>query len=146
MLSVNSYSQAYINECRLLLDGQILAYNELVSIARKLAEGHAAQLNHALDVFASHYFNHLILALDHYFMHRSRAQEMNDGNPLNEVRMLSTSILEHQGFLAADKNIHYTPAKSILKYKLGDSIKLSEEDFMKLYHAYMDEIEDKFLE
>jgi|WetSurMetagenome_2_1015567.scaffolds.fasta_scaffold223489_2 hypothetical protein len=146
MLSVNSYSQAYINECRLLLDGQILAYNDLVIIARKLAEGHVAQLNHALDVFASHYFNHLVLALDHYFLHRDRMQELKDGNPLNEVRMLSSSILEHQGFLAADKTIHYTPSKSILKYKLGDPIKLTEDDFMKLYHAYMEEIENKFSE
>jgi hypothetical protein len=35
-----------------------------------------------IAVFERQFFNHMMLALDHYFLHRSRNMEGKDGNPL----------------------------------------------------------------
>ncbi|HWI49950.1 MAG TPA: hypothetical protein VNU45_17185 [Rummeliibacillus sp.] len=72
--------------------------------------------------------------------------EKKDGNPLNEVRMLCNSIMEHDNKLTAEKSIKYKSEKSILKYEIGDEIKLNAEDFEQLSKAFFDEMESKFLE
>ena len=50
------------------------------------------------------FFGNMLLALE-CFVHRARGLESKDGNPLNEVRMLSNSILQSGGVLAADSTI-----------------------------------------
>jgi len=47
--------------------------------------------------------------------------------------------------MGVDKTIKYDPESSILKYKVGDEIKLSEAGFLLLNKAFFDEIESKFL-
>jgi hypothetical protein len=90
------------------------------------------------------------------FVHRSRTLELKDGNPLNEVRMLANAMMYNNsimsagaGHLFADglvvKTIKYDPAKSVLKYRIGDEIKLTEADFILLSAAFFAEIERKFL-
>jgi hypothetical protein len=44
----------------------------------------------------------MILALDRYVNHRARGLEGKDGNSLNEVRMIGTSLSEGDGRLQAD--------------------------------------------
>ena len=73
----------------------------------------------AVEAFEPRYFNNLTLVLDAYFMHRTRALEGKDGNPLNEVRMLCSSLLTNDGVLAADKTIKYNPETSVLKLRGG---------------------------
>jgi hypothetical protein len=84
-------------------------------------------------------------ALDGCFVHRSRTIEGKDGNPLNEVRMLCNSILQHRGVLTADKTIKANPSKSILKRQVRDEIKLTEADCVLLCTAFFAEIEKKFV-
>jgi hypothetical protein len=52
----------------------------------------------------------MVLVLENYFEHRTRAKEKKDGNPLNEVRLLSTSMMTNNGRMAADKSIKLDPA------------------------------------
>ncbi len=70
---------------------------------------------------------------------------MKDGNPLNEVRMLCNSMMNNHNMMGADKTIKYDPAKSVLKYRVGDEIKLNEADFIRLSSAFFAEIESKYL-
>jgi len=53
--------------------------------------------------FEQRFFNDQVLILDNMFVHRLTGIEGKDGNPLNEVRVLSNSILLNQGKMQVDK-------------------------------------------
>lgn len=135
MLCVNSYPREYVNGCRSTMAGQLAAYKALAGTATA----------RAVAAFEPQFLNHMVVVLDACFMHRSRALELKDGNPLNEVRMLCASILQHRGVLTADKTIKYNPERSIVKLRVGDEIALSTADFDRLSKAFFAEIDAKFV-
>ena len=136
MLCVNKYPQAYIDECRSGMEAQLAAYCALAAAAKGKA---------AVETFAPLFFNSLVVVLEGCFVHRTRGIEGKDGNPLNEVRMLCNSILQHRGVLTADKSIKYSSAKSVTKLEIGAEIKLTEAEFIALLHAFFAEIGSKFV-
>lgn len=136
MLCENSYSRAHLRACRARFEGHIAAFAKL---RKGLGPGPTAQ-------FEAHYFNNLLLALDAHFTHRARAKEEKNGNPLNEVRMLATSLTRHDGVFTADSTIRYDPAKAVTRYQLGDRVKLTEGLFVPLCNAFLREIEAKYVE
>ena len=133
MLCVNHYPREYVDECRSRMAAQLNAYREL-----------AGPGGAAVEAFEPQFFNHLVLALDRYFVHRSRTLEGKNGNPLNEVRMLCSSLLEHHGVLTADKTIKYRPENAVLQLRLGDEIRLREADFEALCSAFFRELDATF--
>jgi hypothetical protein len=141
VLAVKTYDPQYIDDCYSLMEAQLAAYKFLVAGADAAK---ASNLRTAFESFEPLFFNHLVLLLDAYFVHRTRAIEGKDGNPLNEVRMLCTSILSHRGVLMADKTIKYDPEASILKLKLGDEIRIGEAPFLALFRAYFAELRRRF--
>jgi hypothetical protein len=143
VLGVNAYDQSYIDDCRVRMEEQLAAYEQLV-LAATGPKGAGPAGRTAVETFEPRFLNHLVLALDDYFVHRLRTKEGKDGNPLNEVRMLCTSILHNGNVLAADKTIKYRPEQSVLKLQLGDEIRLDLARFTQLFHAYFAEIELKF--
>lgn len=144
MLSINKYAQEYVDECRSKIARQISAYTDLVSVARDVDRTNEARLDSSTEAFEPLFFNHMVLALDHYFCHRSRTMERKDGNPLNEVRVLCNSLMNNDGIVTADKTIRLDPAKSLLKYQVGDRIKLNEADFSLLSKAFFADITSKY--
>jgi hypothetical protein len=46
--------------------------------------------------------------------------------------------------LCADNTLKYVPAQSVLKYEIGQTIRLREPDFVRLAEAFLAEIERKF--
>jgi len=64
---------------------------------------------------------------------------------LNEVRLLGDSLMNNHNIMSTDKTIKFDPARSVLKYKVGDEIKLNEAHFVLLSKAFFAEIERKFL-
>jgi hypothetical protein len=48
-----------------------------------------------------------------------------DGNPLNEVELMSDALMNDDGVLRGNNVIKLAPAESGLKLKIGDRIKLS---------------------
>lgn len=135
MLSANKYSAEYVDDCRTKITKLISAYKKVQSTS---APGSG------IEEFEPLFFNQMVLALDHYFMHRARGMEKKDGNPLNEVRVLCNSLMEGDGKLAADTQIRLDPARSILGYQVGDEIRLNEADFSRLSAAFLDEIAIKY--
>jgi DNA-directed RNA polymerase specialized sigma24 family protein len=144
MLCVNKYSRKYIDECQSRMDAQTAAYQAVIATARGGAGMDPSAINSAADAFEPLFFNSMVLLLDNCFVHRSRTIEGKDSNPLNEVRLLCNSILQHGGVLTADKTIKYDPAKSILKRQIGDEIKLTKVDFALLCTAFFAEVENRF--
>ena len=92
MLCVNNYTQKYIDECRARVAAQVSAYQALVATASNKTATDEPLLSASIEAFEPHFFNNMVLALDSYFVHRARAKEKKDGNPLNEVRMLLSVI------------------------------------------------------
>jgi transcription antitermination factor NusG len=87
----------------------------------------------------------MIPVLDSYSCQRSWTLELKNGNPLYEESMLCNSIVNNDSKMISDKTIKYEPAKSVLKYKVGDEVKLTAGDFMSLSKAFFAEIENQYL-
>jgi hypothetical protein len=77
-------------------------------------------------------------------VHRTRAVEGKDGNALNELRMLATSLLEHGGTFTVDKTVKYDPARSVLGLGAGEPVTLTPASVRRLAEAVFAEIEAKF--
>ncbi len=133
MLMVSSYTKDYVDACRAKVAAQLASYRKV--LAAKPSE---------IQAFEHQFFNHMILALDHYFVHWGRAMEGKDGSPLNEVPMLCHAIMDSKGRMSADKTIRHQPEMSILKVKPGDEIRLNADDFARLSAAFFDELEKKY--
>ncbi len=142
MLGMKTYTQDYIDACRSRVDADLRACRKQVGQA-------------PFKEFEARFFNDQVLLLDYMFVHRLTGIEGKDGNPLNEVRVLSNSLLLNHGKLQVDKlpgwpnsagsSIKLPPEKSVLGLKLGDDVKLSETDFVRLSKAFFAEIEKKYL-
>jgi hypothetical protein len=141
---MSTFSQQYIDDCRRQLDAQVAAYKVLVASGADLRGNTKTQFDAAIQAFEPVFFNNMVLVLENYFVHRTRAKEEKDGNPLNEVRILSTSLMTNNGKLVADRSIKLDPATSILKYRVGDVIAVREEDFGALAKAFFADLESKF--
>lgn len=100
MLMVSSYAKYYVEACRANVAGQLASYRTLLAAKPS-----------GIDAFERQFFNHMILALDRYFVHRGRTMEGKDGNPLNEVRMLCDAIIENRGRMCANKTISLQAGK-----------------------------------
>ncbi len=96
------------------------------------------------EPFAADALLDVVLGLEMAFVHRLRGQEGKDGNPLNEVRMIAASVLEHNGVMTKDNTIKWDAAKSITGLALGDKIALSRKQVGALVDAFVEEIANKY--
>jgi len=103
--------------------------------------GHILQL----CFFEPLFFNNMIMVLDRYFVHRLRMVTGKDGNPLNEVELLTEPLMNNGGVLRGNKVVKLVPEESVIKLNIGDRILLSEAQFERLAEAFFTEIERKFL-
>lgn len=141
MLGMKKYPKDYIAACRARVDANVPAYREEVGQTPS-------------KEFEARFFNDQVLLLDYMFVHRLSGIEGKDGNPLNEVRVLCNSILLNQEKLQVEKlpgwpnsavaSLTLPSEKSVLKLKVGDEVKLSRDDFVRLAKAFFDEIEKKY--
>ncbi len=130
MLAVTAYSAEHVAAFRTRIEALLTAWRALNPPAG--------------SDFERECFTNMVLALDNGFVHRLRGAEGKDGNPLNEVRMISASLVNNGGKLTADKTIKYDPAKSVLGYQIGDDIALTADDFERLSTAFIDTIVTKY--
>ena len=141
MLSRSTYSQEEIDRTRARVDADVARYRELAA-----AVGSADGAGAALAAFEPAFFNSMVVVLDHAFVHRGRAIEGKDGNPINEVRVIASSLVENGGAMGVDKTIRMRPADTVLGYAPGDEIRVDEAGFARLADAFLAEIERRFAE
>jgi hypothetical protein len=137
VLGVNAYPRQYVDGVRAKLDAQVSFYKDVAKAAGKATK--------ALDAFEPVFFNNLVVVLEMAFVHRLRTKEGKDGNALNEVRLLTTSLLSNDGRLVADKQIKLKPESSVLGLSVGDEIRLNDKDFGALSDAFFAELEKRFV-
>ncbi len=138
MLSVNSYSKDHVEGCRQAFEAQLAAYRALTE---SVGKGKAAP---ALAGFAPLFFANLVLALDEWFLHRSRTIEGKNGGPLNEVRLICEALVLHDGVLTGQRSIKYDADASVLGIALGEQVIVTEAGFVALLEAVLAEIELRF--
>ncbi len=141
MLERKNYTASEIEAGRNIIEADLRAYRRLPAVA-KTREFEAA------------FFNRAVLILDYLFVHRLPSMEGNEGNPLNEVRILCNSLILNRGKLqleilpdwpaSAGESLTLPVEKSVLTLRGGDDVKLSEADFVRLSKAFFAEIEKKF--
>lgn len=135
MLGRNSYTREELDNARISVDRQLAAYRAL-----------AATLDDAaLEEFEPLFFNNMTLVLDRLFVHRIRSVSGKDGNPLNEVELLTESLMNNDGVFKGNNVIKYVPEKAAVGLAIGDRIRLNAEQFDQLYRAYLDELERRFV-
>jgi hypothetical protein len=98
----------------------------------------------AASAFEPLFLNSMLLVLDQLFVHRLRTVEGKDGNPLNEVRLLCSSIMENDGVMVTQKAIKSDPAATVLGYAPGDRISLGRDDFDRISAAFFEELVNRF--
>ena len=128
MLGRTSYPIGYIEAVNTRVDRVLKAFDKA-----KPAEPFASEA--LLDV---------IVGLEMAFVHRLRGQEGKDGNPLNEVRMITGSVLEFGGVMTLDKSIKWKPEASATGLKNGDKIALDRKQVGKLVDAFFEELAKKY--
>src|SRR3954447_1082885 len=138
MLGRKTYTQEELDQARTAVDEQLATYQALVAAAGEDPDG-------AREAFDASFFNMLVLALDRYFVHRLRGVTGKAGTPLNELEMLSQSLMNGGGVLREISVIAYAPENSVTKLSPGDTIRLDEETFAALAAGVFAEVDEKYV-
>jgi hypothetical protein len=144
MLGTREYEQDYIDACRSRVETQVAMFREVAQAARDHGYADVSRLEGALESLEYEYFNNMLLVLEGYFVHRLRGVEGQDGNALNEVRVLARSLMENGGTVMADPQIAFDPGRTVLGLAVGDPVVLTLQQYQRISDAFFREIESKF--
>jgi hypothetical protein len=138
MLGRKDYTKEEFDHSKAAIAQQLATHKALV----KAIESSPAdkKVKAALDDFESLFFNNMTLVLDRYFVHRIRPVTGKDGNPLNEVELISESLMNNNSVMVKSNVIKLVPDQSVVKLKVGDPIQLTEEQFERLVAAFFEDL------
>jgi hypothetical protein len=142
MLGRKSFTREEVDHARAAIEQQLAAHKAL---AETVAATSDDKVGSALEAFDTHFFNNLTLALDRYFVHRLRSVSGKDGNPLNEVELISDSLMNNNGVLRGNNVIKLVPEESVVGLQIGDMIRLSADQFERLSVAFFADLEGKYV-
>ena len=91
-------------------------------------------------------FTQAVVVLDAWFAHRDRDLEGDDGNPMNEVRVIADSVVGNGGTLRVQEPIQWAPERTVLRFAVGDEVEMTADDFERIAAAYLAAIEAHYLE
>jgi hypothetical protein len=140
MLGRRTYTQDELDHATRAIEAQLGAYRRLADAVRGDSEAEAA-----LAEFEPLFFANLTLVLDRYFVHRIRAVSGKDGNPLNEVELLTESVMSNGGEFRGNNVIKLKPDETVLKLAPGDPIRIDADGFERLAAAFLGEIRTRFV-
>jgi hypothetical protein len=137
------YTQDELDHAKTAVDRQLAAYHHLIKAIDSAISD--PEVTSAVEAFEPLFCNIMILALDRYFVHRLRVVTGKDGNPLNEVELLTESLMNNNGVLRGNNVVKFVPGESVLKLNIGDRVQLTAQQFESLASAFLADIESKFL-
>jgi hypothetical protein len=136
-----TYTQEEHDNAKAAIAQQLAAYKQLANAIDSSDPGVEA----ALEAIEPLLFNNMTLVLDRYFVHRLRMVTGKDGNPLNEVELMTESLMNNDGVLRGNNVIKLVPEETVLKLEIGDRIRLTAAQFERLSKAFLAQIQAKFL-
>jgi hypothetical protein len=142
MLGRKSYERAELDTGRQAIEGQLAAYKRLAAAVERSGDDEARS---ALEAFEPRFLATLVLALDRYYVHRLRVTSGKDGNALNEVELLTESLLRGDGVFHTNNVIRYVPEQAIVKLRPGEPVQLSVDELDQLTEAFFSTLEQKFV-
>ena len=143
MLGRKDYTTEEVDHAKKLVDQQVAAYKKLVkAVGGATSDPKVASASEAFEPLL---FNSMVLVLDRLFVHRIRPVTGKDCNPLNEVELLSESLMNNDAVLRGNKVIKWIPEATVLKLEIGDRIRIGAADFDRLAKAFFAEIEARFM-
>ena len=86
-------------------------------------------------------FGQAVVVLHTWFGHRHRGLEGDDGNPINEVRVIADSIVDNDAVLRVEGPITWVPERTVLHLAVGDEVEITANGFERLTAAYLAAIE-----
>jgi hypothetical protein len=143
MLGRKSYTPEELGHAKTAVATQLSAYHKLIEAVDSPTSSPEAAV--AVGAFEPLFFNHMTMVLDRYFVHRLRVVAGKDGNPLNEVELLTDSLINNNGVLRGNNVVSFVPGESVLKLNIGDRIQVTAAQFELLASAFFATIESKFL-
>jgi hypothetical protein len=69
-----------------------------------------------------------------------------DGNPINEVELLSDSLMNNGGVRRGNSVVKLVPDQTVTKIGIGEQIALDDAQFERLAWAFLADLEAKFVE
>ena len=142
MLGRKDFTPEELSNAQSAIANELSAYKKLAKAVEQTADPGATA---ALEELEPLLFNNLALTLDRFFVHRIRMVTGKDGNPVNELELLSDSLINNGGELRTGTVIKYVPEESVLKLAPGDEIRLSAAQFQRLSKAFLEELERRFV-
>jgi hypothetical protein len=143
MLGRKDYTPEELDAATTAVGDTLAAYRTLVdAVHRATGDPDVAA---AFDAFEPLLFNELTLALDRRFVHRLRVVTGKDGNPLNELELMTESLMNNDGVLRGNNVIKLKPDETVLKVQPGERIAVSAAQFERLSNAVLAEIRAKFV-
>ena len=120
MLGRKTYTQDELDQATAAVDQQLAAYKTLV----KAIDGATSdpEVRAALEAFEPLFFNNMTIVLDRYFVHRIRPVAGKDGNPLNEVELITESLMNNGGVMQRQQGDQAEPGR------VGCEARLRRED------------------
>jgi hypothetical protein len=143
MLGRKDYTPEELDAATTAVGETLAAYRTLVDAVGRATDD--AEVTAALGAFEPHLFNELALALDRRFVHRLRVTTGKDGTPLNELELMTESLMNNDGVLRGNKVIKLVPAETVLRIEPSEPIALSAAQFERLSDAVLAEIRAKFV-
>jgi hypothetical protein len=144
MLDRKTYTPEELDDARTALDRQLAAYDALVEALDGATSD--PKVAAALAEFEPLFLENLTLALDRRFVHRLRVVTGKDGNALNEVELMTESLMNNDGVLRGNNVIRLEPEQSVLGIGPGEPIRLRAAGFKRLSRAFLEQIRVKFVE
>src|SRR5580700_9980037 len=117
MLGRSDYTKKEIADGKARIDVLLASYQKVAKAASADPKAGAP-----LRAFETEFCRALLLTLDRLFVHRIRKVSGHDGNPLNELELLSDSLMNNDGVFRTNNVIKYVPEDSVLQFKAGDVI------------------------
>jgi hypothetical protein len=143
VLGRKDYTQREFDHGKVGVERAVAAYGSLMAA---IGGGSGdANLIAVRQQFEASFFNSMVVVLDRYFVYRLRVVTGKDANPLNEVEILADSVMNNDGVLRVGNVIKWIPDQTVLKLKVGDTIRLTAADFDRLSAAFFADLKRKFL-